>query len=230
MSKYGRLTLGIGSLANATRLDLAIVEAMMLWPDDEDARAAATATATVAFYRATKPALTPEETENLIAMAADALPLGVIHNEVRRSLFVSGTIAGQILIHAIGKRSLDMPVTMDEAIKQAIKPFHGKKSEWKFSPQTINNKVWPTYRPVAHYWAAAISRSGKRDGAFPCELRNFAEFLAEAEAYRRLGEATRLTTKSPKTVLLPSESVLLPPAIGVLLPVVELTFGQRANA
>jgi hypothetical protein len=85
----------------------------------------------------------------------------------------------------------------------------------RVSLKTFQNQIWPTFRCVAHFWAASF-KVMKFDGQpFPCHVARLHEFLADAEAYRLMGETLR-TKQSPSTVLNPGETIKLPTG-----PVVE---------
>jgi hypothetical protein len=55
--------------------------------------------------------------------------------------------------------------------------------------KNFDYKIWPHFRSVAHFWAAAYKRNViEQRGAFPCRPIDLHEFLADAAAYRVRGE------------------------------------------
>ena len=207
-----------------SRLDLALIEATMIWPDDEAARDDALATCSGEFLRPLIDGLDGPMLKTLAQISLDAPRLQDVQKEATAERFVHGIIAGRILAAAVGCSGLGMEITMERAIETAIEPYCYRRPEWKLSPKTVNNKIWPAFRPVAHLWAATWARhKGQHDREFPCDLDHLPEFLAWAEAFRRLGETTRLTPKSPK-MLRAHQTMRLAPEIEKCLPHCSLEF------
>lgn len=199
----------------------------MIWPSDRSRREQLVTTAAVtdmrtAFSNVDVPA-------QWFELAAEAKPLSDVRSSASAP-FVRGLIAGHILIETLGHVQLDLPFSMSAAVRLAIKPFCYKTREWKLTAKTVENYVWPTFRPVAHFWAASIDRikSGE-DSKFPCSYRKLADYLSFAEGYRVLGESSS-TFKSRNNILRAEESARLPPAIERQIVPAALEFFVRPAA
>lgn len=192
----------------------------MLWPDDEEARERAMQAATVQFGRDLKRngLLSADEISELAELAVDA-PRPVDMIEAAKEQCVQGMVAGFILHRALAYKDF---APDKAAIGRNVKELSARLwPAWRLRPQTINNKVLPRFRPVAHFWAASVAGTlnGSRD--FPCRRADLPIFLAIAEEYRKLGEATRLP-HAPSTVLRAGECIAVPPSIS--LPKITLEF------
>ncbi len=223
------------ALTAPSRLDVAAVECMMLFPDDELTRQRAFNTCLVEFSRSCSATLPREVLESLFDIAADAPRLEDIQHEVKKKRVIWGTIAGRILVEAVGHSKLGAPFTMKAAVEVATRAFRhnshpGRSSQIiRVEPRTVANEIWPKFGPVAHYWAAwgELALDGKKD--FPCHTDDLYEFLAFSEAYRRLGESIRLAPRSPKPILTPDLTVRLPATIESAVPKLDLRFRSNAH-
>jgi len=210
------------------RPDLAIVEAMMLWPDDEAMRETATATAMMVASRdlLRQGRLPQVWTPVLADLALDATPPAQMQ-EAAKARFVEGQVTGVIVYSAIAGRDFDHPHggAMRRYIKAASKAVY---PEWRLMPGTINTHVLPRFRPVAHLWAAWYCEAREQDKPlFPCRTRDLPVFLARAEWFREAGESTRLP-HAPTTVLRPGEAVVIPDAVLARLPKITMNFERVA--
>ncbi len=93
--------------------------------------------------------------------------------------------------------------------------FNGRKSS---DSHHINDAVWKIFRPVSPLWAAFIHLdNGGDDVPFPTVPANLPTFLAVAEGFRKLGEATR-APKRADTILKPGESLQFTDELRAALP------------
>ena len=216
----GKLDLPLDCLfeATATRLHLAVIEAVMLWPDDAPARTRAFHSEAVEFLRrgpdeADAGFLIREDLRGVdfgfdaFKFAAAAPPIGDVIAEAREP-YMHGVIAGFVLDQTVGKVALQrQDARVADSIQAAEKAFW---PSWRVMVKTINNSIWPRYRCVSHLWAAHWRRASERqDASFPCGRADIATFLSTADAFRKLGESCR-TYKSPRPLLVPSETIRAP--------------------
>jgi len=180
-----------------TRFDLAKIEAVMLWPDDEAVRARMLNSVLVALAITASNDFTREGLVDLAKHAAVAAPMADIRKDAQER-FPQGLYAGKILREAVGYNDINpdrarLGVVMDKATKQ----FTGRSHT---NSKILHNKIWPRYRRVAHFWAAHIHIALEDRSGFPCQLADLLLFLAIAREYQRLGEAIR-QPHSPTAVL-----------------------------
>ncbi|MDB5617433.1 hypothetical protein [Tardiphaga sp.] len=210
--KSQTLALRTGCLDDTSRLDLAVVEAHMLWPDDERARERSLETANVQFGVANSLNLPQYILAGLLPIAAEAAPLTELQ-EVAKKPFFHGLIAGRVLYGAVrGAMAAADDRSMGRIYGDIAKSIPAAQ---RLSRKTIENKVWPKYRPVAHFWASYVDHAlAKGDTTFPCSIGRLGEFLAVAQAFRRLGETTS-TPQSPTTILRHYDAVGVPANLAV---------------
>lgn len=206
-----KLNLAPECLTNPTPLDLDLVGAVMLWPNDQNARENAIQTSAVAFFRKVGADLSKADLVELMHLAADAQPLAQLQDE-SKIRFEKGVRAGLYLRETVGLAQLGRHPSMKRQAVRASAAITGPA----IKPHTFENHVWPVYRCVAHFWAASLdlnldlnSKTAGNPSAFPCALTDFRVFLARAEGYRELGEHTR-AHQAPRTVLRPGHSIRLP--------------------
>jgi hypothetical protein len=201
-----------------TRRDIAVLEAWMLWPDDQRLRDAAIETSSVQFEIDIASSLSNEPLVPVAAVrrAAAAVPLATVRADARPR-FADGIRAGLYLREALVKLDTDPTNAFMKsgADKIARQPLFGSMRERR----TFENNVWPRFRPVSHLWAAAldgafeVSRSaspGQVSAAWPCRPEGLLDFLSAAEGYRVRGETER-TRQSPHNIL-PADQMLRLPA------------------
>jgi hypothetical protein len=210
--KNQTLALRRDCLGDTTRLDLAVVEAHMLWPDDERARQRSIETATVQFGLSISSTFPQQILAGLLPIAAGAAPLPELQESAKKPFF-HGILAGRILYGAVrGAIAAAADRSMNLVYDDIAKSIPAAQ---RLSRKTIENKIWPKYRPVAHFWASYVDHAlAKGDSAFPCSVGRLGEFLAVAQAFRRLGE-TMSTPQSPTTILKHHDAVGIPAHIAV---------------
>jgi hypothetical protein len=204
----------------ASRSDVALIEVIMLFPDDETGRAKAALSSFVEGIGDDAAGYSQEALVMLQRMTRTAQPISEVQ-EVTKERFARGIIAGTFLHKVIAANILHLPRRSMAAIADdCMSPFKRTTEEpadqrtfpttYKISLSTWNNDIWPTFRPVAHFWAASLRRA-KIDGdvAFPCKSDRFVEFLADAEFYRRQGESIN-PYKRGGPILRPGEAFPLP--------------------
>lgn len=198
---------------HATRWDAALVEATMLWPDDEQMRwrsLAATAAALVASPTDDTPLHLPNSQVDLkrLALFLRMAPRPDEFREDAKARFVWGLSAGFRLHRAVNFAGNPAMATATQANKDFCDRLAGT---WQIRPKTLDNQVWKKFRCVAHLWAAYRDpgRAPTFDGPL-VQPAGLAVFLDLAERYRLIGESTR-GKQSAGTVLKPGEAVVLPP-------------------
>ena len=190
--------------ATATRLDVARIDAGMMFPTDKRARRRYFHTSAVEYIWQ-QPC--PGFDRDAFEFAASAVPRAEMDKQ-SRAKFEEGIVAGFVLSDTIRKIRLGLTeATLESSMKAAAETFRRRR---RLSVKTINNSIWPTYRCVSHLWAATWWRlSHQEDVNYPCGRENIRSFLATAEAFRRLGEELR-AHKAPRPLLRRGEA-LCPP-------------------
>jgi hypothetical protein len=220
-------------LASPTRLDIAVIEAAMLWPDDPEMQDNAIRSAFVELSYSIVDQLSPQQKSEVISVAREALPIRTLMAEVKKSRFIKGVIVGSVLHGILVKLSLDPENASKKSIITAcIAPFQETKNSGylRISEKTFDNDVWPRFKSVAHFWAAAF-KAQKFDGgrAFPCDLANLAAFLSDAEFYRLEGERAR-TWKAKEPILREGDAIMLPKSLGIKPSVLDFRRSAQAPA
>jgi hypothetical protein len=196
-------------LGNPTRFDVALVEAIMLWSDEEGRRVRAALASFVEFASDNTTDLPNDVLRNLQQLTRMADPIETIQHEAEKERIIRGFLVGSVLhniaaLTALGVEKRSKQHVIEESISGFVKARRG------FSVQHFHNEIWRDFKSVAHFWAATFKHVRiERKGATPCQLRDFREFLADAEAYRLKGEAIR-QPHSIATVLKPGEAWQLP--------------------
>ena len=215
------LNLQQNCLTAPIRLDLAVVEAMMLWPDNEDEpdneamrerwlNAAMTRESAIRLDGLPEPLL-----RSALKLASETTPIGELQKDARDRAG-HGCIAGAILRIAVRESAVRRgSVNIGDIIDNVVnisEPIR-KRHKVRLSKKTIYNTSWHNYRSVAHFWAAHAASVEAGSEAFPCPIGDLPVFLATAELFREAGEAAK-TKQGP--VLRPGETVRLP--AGFVLP------------
>ncbi|PVE26431.1 hypothetical protein DC522_01315 [Microvirga sp. KLBC 81] len=207
------------------RYDLAIVEAAMLWPDDEGARDAWLRAARLETLRHPPEGVADHDfLRELFAMALETpriLDLNPAANERMRH----GTVAGWVFHEAVRRSDINGLVQFG-SVAADVTEFLAKRLRGKIriSKKTFDNAIWPRFRSVAHFWAAYVSNTlyaSEQSQAFPCRLDGLVPFLGISEAYRLKGETLR-GKQAADTLLRPSETVRIP--TNLQLPMYGLSF------
>jgi hypothetical protein len=219
-----------GFLDAPNSLDVAILEFAMLWPNNETRRAQAMEAAVIHYLTETGGLPIPQSASETIEFARvlTASPrLGDFEGDAKTA-FVSGTVAGKILLEAVGMSRIAPEYVNLSRIKVATAEVFREGLGIRMTEKTIDNRLWPTYRAVSSFWAAWLLTTPDPKNRFPCCPSDLGTLLATADALRRLGERTH-TPQSPKaTVLRRGESIMVPPTIA--LPAVSLEFERRRKA
>jgi hypothetical protein len=195
------------SLSGTTRHDLDVVGAVMLYPDDDEARTRAKQTTLTALLREYAQDLQPDILISLIGFAADATPLIDIHKQVKHR-FISGCRAGLYLREVVKRAATG--VKMEAIVQDICAPLGGDFG--KIERQTFYNHVWSPFRVVSHFWAASLDLNFDRVTAvasgvpFPCSFGELPQFFALAEGYRHLAERTKSRRAKRAAILVPGES------------------------
>ena len=212
-------------LAKPTAYDVAVVAAVMLFPDDESLR------------RSSMTAITID-----LALQSDAYPQPRTAAERREHMEVvrgvpriddygkeilialrHGIISGAILRHVLGMAAL---APDDATMAPVISRIAQRHVSERISEKTINNRIWPKYRCVAAYWAAYLEFVERREAReIPCRPHELGLFLGTAEDFRAKAEKTRMKRRR-ETLLDPGKTVAIPTSL--TLPKIDITFELRA--
>lgn len=214
------------------------IESWMLWPHDEMKRRESIETASIETIRedirlqvaangpnAAVP-LTAGELLGLSESMRSTKLLRDIHEEAKGA-YLHGLTAGYIATYVLKWSTIDgdragIQSAKAEALVRIAKC--GGNGLPKISSRTIENWIWPTYRPVAHLWAAyCLAVECDRRAAFPCRMDDVASFLAKAEHLRQLGEKFR-PKQSPNSLFGP-DMIKVPE--DVCLPAFKVSFVSK---
>lgn len=200
-------------LESPTRIDIALVEAWMLWPNDEIKRDRAFKASVVHYAKSHEAEIQTEEWKTLFFLLADADRLSDLRQEVKEGRILRGMIAGNFLRLVLQALWTGGAVSMTDCKAKATARYVKDRTLPK---KAFDDEIWPAFRGVSHFWAASLDAwnyGGQR--VFPCEVEVLGKFLVAAETYRRAGEELH-TPKSPNHVLRASDSIGLPPELGIL--------------
>lgn len=218
-------------LSQPTRIDCAILEAVMLSPRDPEKRQSFLITSFAEHFKSR-----PDEIQEILgASALDFFyrarhlsdQLESSHSAVHQGVAV-GSVCGDVIARTLAG---DGKVTMKSAfehyssagaLRRQIQDRHGVGN---IGYSHFNNEVLPSMRPVAHFWTAFVWHTQKSgDAIFPCRASRIAEFLGEAKAFLDIGARTRMY-KSAFTLF--DETNAVRPPFDV--PRVELQVGSPQN-
>ena len=182
-------------------LDVAIVEFLMLWPEDEARRSKAMEAAVIRHLTELRGLPIPRSAVEVSDMVrtVSAAPRLTDFTADAKDAFKRGAIAGKIFFEAVGIEHCSSGGANLSRTKKEIAERFSKTLKIRMSEKTINNSVWPTYRSVSPFWAAWLY-NWDTTGGFPCNPSDLGMFLATADAFRRRGETTR-TPQSPKAAI-----------------------------
>lgn len=218
------LKLSADALDRPHRLDLATVEAMMLWPENEAKREQWWTAAHLEEGRNHLNELPAELLRHYARHALDAPRLAELRPETLDRI-KHGMLAGAIVLAATGYARHDRTGAPLGKVQEDL-CAHLKGFDIQIRPQTLNNHIRPLFRPVAHLWAAHLLERIWGGTAFPCSVSGLSAFLATAEDIRALAERTRVK-KSPATVMRAGEAARLPDDVAAMLPAVRINFAGK---
>ena len=187
-------------LRSPTRLDLSVISAFMLWPDDPEKRELAISSATAQFGAALI------DTGKMPAIMLSDFARGAVdaprHAEIQAMAvadrrFEDGILAGFVLMEAVHLHHGDD--LAKAALANVLASLWKRNSRQNVSnSKTINNRVWKPLRSASPLWAAHLHLN-HQDGndAFPCRRMALPKFLALSEEYRRLGQTLRQPHATP---------------------------------
>jgi hypothetical protein len=206
-------------LLNPSRLDLAEIESLMLFPNSVEKRCQCYISALIEFAAQNPDQIPKSEWKELFFLSRDAFPIKSLQDETK-NLIVKGAIVGfvlhqQIAYSLLGKDDIPKYVIAEEAMK-----IYKKKSSGgylRISKSSFND-AWAKFGSVAHFWAAWVALTtgiSWPQGAFPCRLDCLGKFFSDAEAFRIAGE--RITPKhANSTILDETTTVRLPAGLSVI--------------
>lgn len=218
------LELSPDCLTNPTLLHVAEVEGMMLWPNDPVARQVWWNAAFLEFGAAGLDTMPAWMVRPFARMALASPRIAELRSQIEKKGTINhGILLGLRVLSAINYATTDH-AALDKIDRELCAAFLAKG--FPIAPRTINNKTGPIYplRPAAHLWAAWVHREYLVAGPqapFPCAVEKLAEFLAVADAIRRLAETTR-APKAKATVMHPGEAIYLPDEVLAELPKLKM--------
>jgi hypothetical protein len=214
-----RLDLMPNDVTEPTPLTLLAIKSVMFYPDDGMARIAfvksrALRLADDAVRKGTS--LSVSEMEQWRNDALEILPLTDKRFEAEKDRRGrDGICAGALLFQAVGKREALTPLKkkITDILfghKLMVRTADGKIHTG--SNSAVDNRIWKTFRPVAHFWAAFLlmHKDGERiDDFLDRMMDDVIQFLMTADKLRLMAEKTR-QKHAIESVLRPGGSVLLP--------------------
>jgi hypothetical protein len=174
-------------LTQPTAIDLAVLGAMMIWPNSKFKRDTWIRSAMLHMLHNHVDTL-PEAVVRRIAKAAITTPeftdltdkIGHRH----------GRVAGILLAQAVSNHLQSGGIINLHEIKTAIEQRALALRSGGLKEHTIDNTIWPNFKSVAPYWAAYIAGAMNDRPEWPCSLDGLAVFLATADAFRKAGEVS----------------------------------------
>jgi hypothetical protein len=100
----------VTDLRHPTRMDTALIESIMLWPEDEKWRAKHADAAFVEFVGDGTHVFTREVLEKFHQLTRKTLPIEEIQKEVVKKRFQNGLIAGLVLRNLIASQQVRRPL------------------------------------------------------------------------------------------------------------------------
>ena len=198
------------------------IAALMLFPDDDYCRsvarkygyACAIAAALASASQSAIDATPPDIRRQLRAWISLYAERAISDGEIRHRL-VQGSIAGQLLHETIGRSDIYPNSPSMGLIKRKLAAHASDRFSTGISVSSIDNIIWPRFKPVSSLWAAYVSGAGialeRGDGIgpFPCRPMEVGNFLATSEAYRKRAENLKLPQAS-RSILDPGETWRVP--------------------
>jgi hypothetical protein len=198
-------------LERPNRLDVETVEAIMLWPDDEDRQFR---DALHERHQIEAGKSSPEDLK-IVVQTLDMLPrYADIKRDVKDRRLENGKVAG-LRLYILVKNHFDddLKIGVTEVNRRLNKSFKISETQIK--------RIWREFQPVAHLWATVLYRlfHNQETKTFPCKVRDLAEFLAVAESFADLGTSIK-PAQSPSGTILQAEKLIRVPS-GLMLPTVR---------
>jgi hypothetical protein len=184
------------------------VEAIMLWPTDEEARKQSI------NFSARKDALEQLKNSDMTFSGPEVAEIVQLYWDTPTAQQMQdkatgptkhGLTAGMLLEWLVASARAGQPMSLEDGAQRVERALHSYRVGYK----TIRGNAWPNYRDVAHLWAAHTSMQTQGATPFPCAMKDLPKFLAIAEAFRTEGEALRLP-RSQKTALDPNRTWRVP--------------------
>ncbi len=199
----------------AARLTIGKIEAVMLFPNDpglqDRAWASCTADMLLSAIEGGRVELDDLGEPGAVARVLRTAPRAVDLQTKAHQAYRYGLAAGHILREMIGADARNEAMSMVRAKEKVSEHLTVLNAR---SMSTIENTVWKTFRPVAHFWAAYLSLALDSCGRdekypFPCSVKTLAEFLGTAQSYLERGLSLR-APRSARTVLVLAGAWTLP--------------------
>jgi hypothetical protein len=211
-------------LASPTRLDIALVEVMMLWPRPTDELWRSKVYSSIEVHDLLGRDQYPGSQRQLQDVLAK-LPSLVECRSASEAAQANGSMAGEYLLHELGvwvdRAGRDGKGYREHLARSFKAPIVKGYKARRLSGKTLENQIWRTFRSVAPFWGATrliawetFLASG-RPGAFPCVVENFIRFLVYANELRRRGESHRPRQSRWPQLLPPAEMVRIPDHLGL---------------
>jgi hypothetical protein len=212
------------ALTAPTRHHVAILEGVMLWPDDAEAQNRWIVAAQLELAPDLINDLGPDERREIAKLLLTA-PRLVDLRPAGHERAANGALLGRIVLAAtaLAKHAPELASVME--IRKEIAEVLGNNRPGRgpimpVSANSMENKAHLTYklRPVAHLWALyALAVQEDRARAFPCAPEDLPQFISDAEELGRWA-VTRKAPKANTPVIRPGELMLVAPTLKRLLP------------
>ncbi|WP_043743318.1 hypothetical protein [Paramagnetospirillum magneticum] len=211
----------------SSRLTVAYLEAVMLFPNDPERQARAMMAVDVSLevdrhiQHLGPDELVPARDMAALVDSVRRAPRIEEFASVSKQAMNRGVFAGYVVLHVLARKQLSpKTATIGQAIKLAIEAGFGD------SASNFNKSVRSQFMAVSHLWAAFVMLAQEREAewAFPCRLDSIPYFLATAEVIRREGESFK-PPQSNSTLLNPSISLKVPE--GIALPQIQPLVFER---
>lgn len=242
--------LHVADLANRapTSVDVARVQALMLWPDDLAAQVSWVNACVVADLETMDlDDLDAPELRVLVGILLKSPPRMADLQPLTHRPTIIGMAAGYEVLRGLdaAKSGLyDAPfsentgknawstradvepsrVKFADLINRTVHPIVDGR-QLAISVSTLNKEL-PRFRPVAHLWAAYEWAGRHEPNGFPCSVRGLGQLLADADWIRRHGAELKTHPKSRGSIIDDRAAYRVPP--GLDLPHPTLAFQDQA--
>jgi len=191
-------------LINPTAYDVAVLGAAMLYPQDEAARNRALYATTITMMLENEdhpPARTVDERRQLFELVRMVPRVTEFDGEIKEG-FQRGMLVG-----ALVRDVVFYGATLTDSKRRLAKNFG-------FSVSLIDGVIWPTYKPVAAYWAVFVRiNQATVDAPIPCLPHELGQFLAMADDLRSTAETLKRAHAQP--LLRMGETIKIPEQIAL---------------
>ncbi len=187
------------------KLDLNKLQAVMLWPEAEQAawRETVLDTGAVQFLLEVGPNVVADATvdPDTLRWIADSVPVDDVQ-ERTKVRYRHGVAAGIFALRIIdaAKNGPVNSTTVADARTHAAGKLTAAMPTSPLTVGTLNSQALPIMRPSIHLWAAHVASMAEGQGAFPCSRSNLAAFVCRASRLRDAAAAVRYRGNSARLI------------------------------